>query len=111
MHLNNINEKYNDITGETTMNELQRLYLRIHELTQENERLRQSSRKQFNQFLVIDPTNHRPVILSDFTQACYLAVDLTKMIEPVAVYGIEHLGQTRVSTIVDFEPNKESANA
>jgi hypothetical protein len=89
------------------MNELQRLYLRIHELTQENERLRQSSRNQYNQFLVIDPTNHRPVILSDFTQACYLAVDLTKMIEPVAVYGIEHLGQTKVSTVVDFKLDEE----
>jgi hypothetical protein len=89
------------------MNELQRLYLRIHELTQENERLRQSSRKQFHQFLVIDPTNHRPVILSDFTQACYLAVDLTKMIEPVAVYGIEHLGQTKISTVVDFKLDEE----
>jgi hypothetical protein len=83
--------------------ELKRLYQKIHDLTEENETLKSQQKPSFKTFMVIAPKTGKPYLTSDFTQARYLAVELTKSRDPVAVYGVEHLGQTNVSSVVNFE--------
>ncbi len=88
--------------------ELKRLYQKIHDLTNTVETLKSQTKPSFKTFMVIMPQTGKPYLTSDFTQACYLAVELTKPKEPLAVYGVEHLGQAKASNIVNFECNKEA---
>jgi hypothetical protein len=88
--------------------ELTSLIQKIHDLTEENKTLKAQTKAGFKTFMVIVPQTGKPYFVSDFTQACYLAVELTKSKEPVAVYGVEHLGQTKVSNVVDFKLSDEA---
>jgi hypothetical protein len=87
--------------------ELKHLYKTIDNLREQVETLKAQTKAGFKTFMVIVPQTGKPYFISDFTQACYLAVELTKSKEPVAVYGVEHLGQTNVSNVVNFKLNDE----
>jgi hypothetical protein len=87
--------------------ELKHLYKKINDLTKMVETLKSQTKPSFKTFMVIVPQTGKPYFTSDFTQACYLAVELTKSRDPVAVYGVEHLGQTNVSNVVNFKLSDE----